>query len=158
MSKGTVNKAILVGRLGRDPEMRYTSSGTAVVNFSIATNHFVKDQSGNNNDQTEWHNIVAFGKTAEIASEYLTKGRLVFIEGRLQTRKWQDQNGADRYSTEINAHEMQMLGSKQQAGHDNTDHRQRPHEQAAPAQQEAPLDRNGQSTAPMDDGFDDIPF
>jgi single-strand DNA-binding protein len=112
MSKGTVNKAILIGRLGRDPEMRYTATGTAVVTFSIATNHFAKDQSGNNTDQTEWHNIVAFGRTAEVAGEYLTKGRLVFIEGRLQTRSWDDQNGQKKYKTEIVCTNLQLLGGR----------------------------------------------
>jgi single-strand DNA-binding protein len=116
MSKGTVNKVILVGRLGRDPEMRYTSSGTAVVNFSMATNHVVKDQSGNNNDQTEWHQIVAFGRTAEVAGEYLTKGRLVYIEGRLQTRSWDDQNGQKRYKTEVVCSNMQLLGGRGEGG------------------------------------------
>jgi single-strand DNA-binding protein len=112
MSKGTVNKVILVGRLGRDPEMRYTSSGTAVVNFSMATNHIIKDRDGNNNDQTEWHQVVAFGRTAEVAGEYLTKGRLVYIEGRLQTRSWDDPNGQKRYKTEVVCSNMQLLGGK----------------------------------------------
>jgi len=112
MSKGTVNKVILIGRLGKDPEMRYTSSGTAVVNFSLATNHFMKDQDGNNSDQTEWHQIVAFGRTAEVAGEYLNKGKLVYIEGRLQTRSWDDQNGQKRYKTEVVCSNLQLLGSK----------------------------------------------
>ncbi len=112
MSKGTVNKVMLIGRLGRDPEMRYTSSGTAVVNFSMATNHFTKDQSGNNSEQTEWHNIVAFGRTAEVAGEYLTKGRLVYIEGRLQTRSWDDPNGQKKYKTEVVCSNLQLLGGK----------------------------------------------
>jgi len=112
MSKGTVNKVILIGRLGKDPEMRYTSSGTAVVNFSLATNHFMKDQDGNNSDQTEWHQVVAFGRTAEVASEYLNKGKLVYIEGRLQTRSWDDQNGQKRYKTEVVCSNLQLLGSK----------------------------------------------
>ena len=112
MSKGTVNKVMLIGRLGRDPEMRYTSSGTAVVNFSMATNHFTKDQNGNNSEQTEWHNIVAFGRTAEVAGEYLTKGRLVYIEGRLQTRSWDDPNGQKKYKTEVICSNLQLLGVK----------------------------------------------
>jgi single-strand DNA-binding protein len=116
MSKGTVNKVMLIGRLGRDPEMRYTASGTAVVNFSMATNHFTKDQDGNNSDQTEWHNIVAFGRTAEVAGEYLTKGRLVYIEGRLQTRSWDDQNGQKKYKTEVVCSNLQLLGSKGEGG------------------------------------------
>lgn len=112
MSKGTVNKVILIGRLGKDPEMRYTASGTAVVNFSLATNHFMKDQDGNNSDQTEWHQVVAFGRTAEVAGEYLNKGKLVYIEGRLQTRSWDDQNGQKRYKTEVVCANLQLLGSK----------------------------------------------
>jgi single-strand DNA-binding protein len=112
MSKGTVNKVMLIGRLGRDPEMRYTSSGTAVVNFSMATNHFTKDQNGNNSEQTEWHHIVAFGRTAEVAGEYLTKGRLVYIEGRLQTRSWDDPNGQKKYKTEVVCSNLQLLGGK----------------------------------------------
>jgi single-strand DNA-binding protein len=116
MSKGTVNKVMLIGRLGRDPEMRYTSSGTAVVNFSMAITHFMKDQHGNNSEQTEWHQIVAFGRTAEVAGEYLTKGRLVYIEGRLQTRSWDDQNGQKKYKTEVVCSNLQLLGSKGEVG------------------------------------------
>jgi single-strand DNA-binding protein len=112
MSKGTVNKVILIGRLGKDPEMRYTASGTAVANFSMATNHFTRDQDGNNSDTTEWHQVVAFGRTAEVASEYLNKGKLVYIEGRLQTRSWDDQNGQKRYKTEVVCSNLQLLGSK----------------------------------------------
>ena len=112
MSKGTINKVIIVGRLGQDPEMKYTASGTAVANFSVATNHSQKDQDGNFIDKTEWHRIVAYGRTAEVAGEYLAKGRLVFIEGRIQTRSWEDQNGQKRYMTEIICSNMQLLGSK----------------------------------------------
>ncbi len=147
-----MNKAILVGRLGRDPEMRYTSSGTAVVNFSIATNHYVKDQSGNNNDQTEWHNIVAFGKTAEIASEYLTKGRLVFIEGRLQTRSWDDQNGQKKYKTEVVCSNMQLLGGRGDSSE--------PMAESAPTDEES-VDQskvgNEKEAAPAEEE-DDLPF
>jgi single-strand DNA-binding protein len=112
MSKGTINKAIIIGRLGQDPEMKYTPSGTAVANFSVATNHAVKDQDGNFSDKTEWHRIVAYGRTAEVAGEYLVKGKLVFVEGRIQTRSWEDQNGQKRYMTEIVCSNMQLLGSK----------------------------------------------
>jgi single-strand DNA-binding protein len=112
MSKGTVNKVILVGRLGRDPEIRYTPSGTAVASFSIATNYRAKDQDGNFTDKTEWHNIVAFGQKADLASEYLAKGKLVYIEGRIQTRVVEDQNGQKRYFTDIVCSNLQMLGSK----------------------------------------------
>jgi len=155
MSKGTVNKVILVGRLGRDPEMRYTSSGTAVVNFSMATNHIVKDQSGNNNDQTEWHQIVAFGRTAEVAGEYLTKGRLVYIEGRLQTRSWDDKNGQKKYKTEVVCSNMQLLGGRGEGG-DSTE----AVSQSAPSDEES-VDQSKvnkeKETAPAEEE-DDLPF
>jgi single-strand DNA-binding protein len=112
MSRGTINKAILVGRLGKDPEMKYTPSGTAVANFSIATNYSIKDSEGNFVDKTDWHNIVVFGRRAEFAGEYMSKGRLVYIEGRIQTRSWEDQNGNKRYITEIISSDVQLLGSK----------------------------------------------
>ena len=112
MSKGTVNKVILIGRLGKDPDMRYTPSGTAVANFSLATNSSFKDSDGNWQDKTEWHNIVTFGRTAEIAGEYLKKGKLVYIDGRLQTSSWEDQNGQKRYKTEVVASELQLIGSR----------------------------------------------
>ncbi|MHA7833134.1 MAG: single-stranded DNA-binding protein [Algiphilus sp.] len=110
MARG-INKVILVGNLGQDPEVRYTANGTAVANLRIATTESWRDkQSGEQRENTEWHTVVLFGKTAEIASQYLKKGRQVFIEGKLQTRKWQDKSGNDRYSTEIVANDMQMLG------------------------------------------------
>jgi single-strand DNA-binding protein len=108
----SVNKAILVGNLGRDPEMRYTQSNTAVCNFSIATTDKYKDKSGEWQESTEWHNIVAWAKLAEICAEYLRKGKQVYIEGRLQTREWTDKSGQKRYTTEVIAREMQMLGPK----------------------------------------------
>lgn len=107
-----VNKVILIGNLGADPEIRYTQSGTPVVNFRIATTERWKDQNGQQQEQTEWHNIVAWRRLAEICGEYLAKGSRVYIEGKLQTRKWQDQNGNDRYSTEIVANEMKMLSPR----------------------------------------------
>lgn len=110
--KGTVNKVILLGRLGQDPEMKYTPSGAAVTNFSIATNMVWKDQEGNQKELTEWHRVVAWRKLAEIAGEYLKKGSLVYIEGRLQTRKWNDKNEVTHYSTEVVADNFEMLGSK----------------------------------------------
>lgn len=106
----SLNKAILIGNLGKDPEMRYMPNGDAVVNFSIATTESYKDRDGNKQDKTEWHNITIYGKLAEIANQYLKKGSSVYIEGRIQTRKWQDKNGQDRYTTEIIASAMQMLG------------------------------------------------
>ncbi len=146
MARG-VNKAIIVGTLGQDPEIRYTASGSAVANISVATNESWKDKStGEAQERTEWHRIVMFGKLAEIAQQYLKKGSQAYFEGRIQTRKWQDQSGNDRYSTEIVANEMQMLGGRGGGG--------------------APMESGDQSqskpsapeTAPMDDGFDDIPF
>lgn len=105
-----VNKAILVGRLGKDPEIKYTPSGTAIANFSIATSENFKDKDGQKQERTEWHRIVAFGKLAEICGEYLAKGKQVYVEGRIQTRSWDDKNGNKRYTTEIIANTMQMLG------------------------------------------------
>lgn len=113
MAKGSVNKVILIGNLGRDPEVRYTSGGSAVANVSIATTDTWKDkQSGEQQDRTEWHNLVFYARLAEIVGEYLNKGAKIFVEGRLQTRKWQDKNGQDRYTTEIVVNEMQMLDGK----------------------------------------------
>ncbi|HDL98030.1 MAG TPA: single-stranded DNA-binding protein [Desulfobacteraceae bacterium] len=107
-----INKVILIGNLGADPEIRYTQSGTPVVNFRIATTERWKDKDGQQQEQTEWHNIVAWKRLAEICGEYLAKGSKVYIEGKLQTRKWQDQNGNDRYTTEIIAKEMKMLSPR----------------------------------------------
>ena len=118
MARGSVNKVILIGRLGKNPEMRYTPSGLAVATFSLATNHSVKDQEGNFTDKTEWHNIVTYGKRAEFAGEYLEKGRQVYIEGRIQTRSWEDQNGQKRYMTEIVCNDLQLLSSRTGSGDD----------------------------------------
>ena len=111
----SVNKVIVLGNLGKDPDLRHLPNGDAVCNFSLATTESLKDKEGNKQDKTEWHNIVIFRKLAEIAGEYLKKGRPVYIEGRLQTRKWQDKEGKDRYTTEIVADQMQMLGSREEA-------------------------------------------
>lgn len=112
MARG-VNKVILIGNLGRDPEVRYTSNGLPVATVTLATSEVWKDkQSGENQERTEWHRIVFFQRLAEIAGEYLRKGSKIFVEGRLQTRKWQDKNGQDRYTTEIIGDNMQMLDSK----------------------------------------------
>ena len=139
MSRG-INKVILVGNLGQDPDTRYMPSGSAVTNLRIATNESWKDkQTGEKKDKTEWHTVVMFGKLAEIAAEYLKSGSQVYVEGKLQTRKWQDKEGSDRYTTEIVANEMQMLGGKN-AGAQRED--------AAP---ERPA-------ANPDDPNDDIPF
>jgi len=119
MAKGSVNKVILIGNLGRDPEVRYTPNGLAIANIAIATTEAWKDkQTGENQERTEWHRIVMYSRLAEIAGEYLRKGSKIFIEGRLQTRKWQDKNtGQDRYTTEIIADSLQMLDSKGAGGH-----------------------------------------
>ena len=112
MARG-VNKVILVGTLGKDPETRYMPSGSAVTNLRIATNEQWKDkQTGEQQERTEWHSIAMFGRLAEIAAEYLRKGSQVYVEGKIRTRKWQDKEGKDRYTTEIIADEMQMLGGK----------------------------------------------
>lgn len=112
-----INKAIIVGRLGKDPEMRYMPDGTAVANFSVATSEDWKDKAtGEKKERTEWHRIVAFRKLGEICGEYLAKGKLVYIEGRIQTRAWDDKDGNKRYTTEIVASDMQMLGSKDEGG------------------------------------------
>lgn len=148
MARG-INKAIIVGTLGKDPEIRYTQGGNAIANISVATNESWKDKnSGEMVEKTEWHRIVCFGKLAEIIERYLKKGSQAYFEGKIQTRKWQDNNGNDRYSTEIVANEMQMLGDKQ--AHDNSDHRPQPQR---PMQND-----DGPAKAPVDDGLDSIPF
>jgi single-strand DNA-binding protein len=116
MARG-VNKVIIVGNLGGDPETRYMPSGSAVTNFTVATNESWKDkQTGEQKERTEWHKVAMFNRLAEIAAEYLRKGSQVYIEGKLRTRKWQGQDGQDRYTTEIIADEMQMLGGRGGAG------------------------------------------
>ncbi|CAG0998580.1 Single-stranded DNA-binding protein [Burkholderiales bacterium] len=112
----SVNKVILLGNLGRDPETRYTTGGDAVTNLRIATTETWKDKSGEKQEKTEWHSVVLFGRQAEIAGEYLKKGRSVYIEGRLQTRKYTDKEGVEKYSTEIVGDRMQLLGSGRDAG------------------------------------------
>ena len=109
----TLNKVLLIGRLGKNPEIRYTPDGLAIANFSLATDEGYKGKDGNYQSNTEWHRIVAFGKLAEICGEYLTKGKQVYIEGKIQTRSWNDQNGDKRYSTEIIANNLIMLDSRQ---------------------------------------------
>ena len=112
MARG-VNKVILIGNLGKDPEVRYMPSGSAVANVTVATSEQWKDkQSGERQERTEWHNVVFFNRLAEIAGEYLKKGSKIYVEGSLRTRKWQDKNGVDRYTTEIVANEMQMLDGR----------------------------------------------
>jgi single-strand DNA-binding protein len=148
MARG-VNKAIIVGNLGRDPEVRYSASGAPIANVNVATTDSWKDkQTGENNERTEWHRVVFFGRLAEIAQEYLKKGSQVYIEGRLQTRKWQDQSGQDRYTTEIVASDMQMLGGRAGAPAEDYSSAPEPKEHAA---------RSG-GGMPTSDFDDDIPF
>jgi single-strand DNA-binding protein len=159
MARG-VNKVILVGNLGKDPETRYMPSGKAVTNFTIATSESWKDkQTGEQREQTEWHNIVMYDRLAEIAAEYLRKGSQVYVEGRLRTRKWQDKEGRDRYTTEINANEMQMLGSRAGGAGGGAGPSEPRAERAAPAgaaaQGRAAPASSGDEGAPFDD---DIPF
>jgi len=114
-----INKAILIGRLGKDPEVRYTPDGTMVTNFNLATDEQWKDKNGEKVQKTEWHRIVTFGKLAEICGNYLVKGKMVFIEGRIQTRAWEDKDGVKRYTTEIVANDMKMLDSQGQGKADD---------------------------------------
>ncbi|MDP5147656.1 single-stranded DNA-binding protein [Shewanella sp. ULN5] len=135
MASRGVNKVILVGNLGKDPEVRYMPNGNAVANFTVATSESWKDQQGQLQERTEWHNIVMYRRLAEVAGEYLKKGSKVYLEGKLQTSKWQDQTtGQDRYKTEINAMEMQMLDSRNSgAGQDNSQYDQAPQQRAPQA-------------------------
>ncbi|MBL4816127.1 MAG: single-stranded DNA-binding protein [Shewanella sp.] len=150
MASRGVNKVILVGNLGKDPEVRYMPNGNAVANFTVATSESWKDQQGQQQERTEWHNIVMYRRLAEVAGEYLKKGSKVYIEGKLQTSKWQDQaTGQDRYKTEINANEMQMLDSRgqgggQQGGYGQQQGQQQQsggYQQAPQQQQQAPQQR-----------------
>jgi len=154
MARG-VNKVILVGNLGRDPEVRYSPNGQAVANVTLATSESWKDKtSGEKQEKTEWHRVVFFGRLAEIAGEYLKKGAQIYIEGRLQTRKWQDKDGKDRYTTEIVANDMQMLGSRAGAGVPSDSFNQdQPAENAA-----AGGAKKATTSAAAGDFDDDIPF
>jgi len=136
-----VNKALLIGRLGADPEVRYTPDGTMVVNFRLATDLQWKDKNGERLQKTEWHRIVAYGKLAEICSNYLSKGKLIFVEGRIQTRSWEDKDGVKRSTTEIVASNMQMLDSKGQI-----------------RSQAAAADGHGLAEGPEGAQNDDVPF
>lgn len=144
MARG-INKVILIGNLGQDPEVRFTPSGTAVANINIATSDSWMDRnSGQRQERTEWHRVILFKKTAEIAQQYLRKGSKVYIEGRLQTRKWQDQNGQDRYTTEIVANDMQMLDSGgQQQAPQQSGHQQPPQNQQRGGYQQPPPNNSG---------------
>ena len=148
MARG-VNKVILVGNLGNDPDTRYMPSGSAVTNLSVATNESWKDkETGEQKDRTEWHKVAMFGRLAEVAAEYLRKGSQVYIEGKLRTRKWQDKDGNDRWTTEIIADEMQMLGGRMDSGAPAMNDRAQP---SAPPS--APPPKGG-----SDEFDDDIPF
>jgi single-strand DNA-binding protein len=152
----SVNKVILIGNLGRDPEVRYMPSGDAVANISIATTETWKDKNGEKQEKTEWHRVAMFGKTAEIAGEYLKKGSQVYIEGRLETRKWTDKEGQERTTTEIRADRMQMLGSRSGGSE-----RMAPPEDDAPRAAAAPAKKSGGGASKgssLEDLEDDIPF
>jgi len=151
----SVNKVILIGNLGRDPEVRYMPSGDAVANISIATTETWKDKNGEKQEKTEWHRVAMFGKTAEIAGEYLKKGSQVYIEGRLETRKWTDKEGQERTTTEVRADRMQMLGSRSGGSE-----RMAPPEDDAPRTAAAPAKKSGGAAkgSSLEDLEDDIPF
>lgn len=157
----SVNKVILVGNLGRDPEMRYMPSGDAIASFSVATTDNWKDKNGQKQERTEWHRISMFGKLAEIAGEYLKKGSSVYIEGRLQTRKWQDKEGNERQTTEVVADRMQMLGGRSSSNTyevmEDEDQSMPAQRQAPPAQKQAPASTSSTASG-FDDFEDDIPF
>jgi len=154
MARG-INKVILIGNLGKDPEVRYMPSGGAVANLTLATSENWKDKStGENQERTEWHRVVMFGRLGEIAGEYLKKGSKVYIEGKLQTRKWQGQDGQDRYTTEIVANEMQMLDSR---GGGSSDFGGAPAGGASKPQKSAPATASSDNGG-FDDFDDDIPF
>ncbi|HDQ00042.1 MAG TPA: single-stranded DNA-binding protein [bacterium] len=149
LGKGTVNKVILLGRLGRDPEMRHTPSGAAVTTLNIATDFTWKDQEGNKREQTEWHRVVLWRRLAEVANDYLKKGQPVYIEGRLQTRSWNDKDNITRYSTEIVAEAMQLMG-----GITKADRRDSGPEEEAPPEE----DQNSSIVSDQEPPEDDLPF
>ena len=144
-----LNLAQIIGRTGKDPEVRYLPSGEAVVNISLATSEKWKDkQSGEQKEATEWHRVTAFGKLAEIIGQYVKKGDLIYVAGKIVTRKYQDKDGSERYATEIRASEMKMLGSKGDGGE----------RQAAPERQQRPAAQQQPQGSGFDDMDDDIPF
>ncbi|GBL46349.1 single-stranded DNA-binding protein [Sulfuriferula multivorans] len=153
----SVNKVILVGNLGKDPEVRYAPSGDAIANVTLATTENWKDKNGEKQEKTEWHRVSFFGKTAEVVGQYLKKGSQVYVEGRIQTRKWTDKEGQERYTTEIVADKMQMLGGRSgSASMDNDSGESRRPAAARPAPaSNGPAKSSGSS---FDDMEDDIPF
>ncbi|MBU6460923.1 MAG: single-stranded DNA-binding protein [Proteobacteria bacterium] len=163
----SVNKVILVGNLGKDPEVRYAPSGDAIANITLATSEQWKDKSGEKQEKTEWHRVVFFGKQAEIVSQYLKKGSQVYIEGRLQTRKWQGQDGQDRYTTEVVADRMQMLGGRAASAEASPGSETRQGDsrsgQEWEGRNDAPQDKGGARSGgakqpDFEDFSDDIPF
>ena len=157
----SINKVMLIGNLGKDPEIRYMPSGDAIANLTLATTENWKDKAGEKQEKTEWHRVSMFGRMAEIAGEYLKKGSSVYIEGKLQTRKWQDKEGNDRYTTEIVANEMKMLGSRASGGDTGMDKSASSPpvggaKPSRPASNPAPAASTGGSG--FDDMEDDIPF
>ena len=148
----SVNKVIIVGNLGRDPEVRYLPGGGAITNISVATTDTWKDKSGEKQERTEWHRVAFFGKLAEIAGEYLTKGSQVYVEGSLRTRKWQDKEGKERYTTEIIADRMQMLGSRGGGSEPMA------REPAAASSSGGGKPQSGKGGGAFDEMDDDIPF
>ena len=155
----SINKVMLIGNLGKDPEIRYMPSGDAIANLTLATTENWKDKAGEKQEKTEWHRVSMFGRLAEIAGEYLKKGSSVYIEGKLQTRKWQDKEGNDRYTTEIVANEMKMLGSRASGGDTGMD---KPASNAASSNKPPRPVSNASPAAGGGSGFDDmeddIPF
>jgi single-strand DNA-binding protein len=150
----SVNKVILIGNIGKDPEVRYAQSGAAICNITLATSRNWKDKaSGEKREETEWHRVVLYEKLAEIAGEYLKKGRPLYVEGRLKTRKWTDKDGADKYTTEIVAEEMQMLGAGGNDGRNES--RQSPQRSQS---RNTPQQPAAQSSSGFDGLHDDIPF
>ena len=153
----SVNKVILIGNLGKDPELRYTQGGQGVCNFTLATNERWKDKEGQSQERTEWHRIVVWGKSAENCAQYLQKGRSCYVEGRLQTREWEDKEGVKKYTTEIVANEMQMLDSRGEMGGGGFN--QAPNNQSSPQPSGSSASAGSSFEAPPAEDFDDdIPF
>ena len=157
-----INKVILIGNLGKDPEVRYTPNGNAICNVSVATTRTWKDKtSGDKQEETEWHRVVFYDRLAEIAGEYLKKGRPIYVEGRLKTRKWQNKEGQDVYTTEIIATEMQMLGGREGMGGSDEgggNYNNRPASAPAPASRPVASKPASKPSTGFDDMDDDIPF
>ncbi|MCP4914314.1 MAG: single-stranded DNA-binding protein [Oligoflexia bacterium] len=151
----SINKVILIGRLGQDPELKYTPGGTAVANFSVATSESWADKSGQKQEKTEWHRIVVWGKLAELCNQYLAKGRQAFIEGSLQTRSWEDQQGQKKYTTEIVAKNIQFLGGQATQGAGNYQQQQAP---AQGAMNESVMNQDYDISTDSNFTSDDIPF